>query len=95
MNKLYQTIGSGDLKTNVNNAFKLAEQGPVVVLSRTQPKAVMVSPHEWNRIAERLELLEQLQEARRIIARNDANNSWVSSEEARARMAKHGISVED
>ena len=93
MNELYQTIAAGDLKANTNEAFAMAEKGPVVVLSRATPKAVLVSPDEWNRIAKRLKMLEALQEAQRIEARNDANQSWVSSAEMKARLAKRGVNV--
>jgi prevent-host-death family protein len=87
MHELYQTIAAGDLKANTNNAFAMAARGPVVVLSRATPKAVLVAPEEWNRIAERLKMLEALVEAQRIEARNEANQSWVTSTEMRARLA--------
>ena len=93
MHELYQTIAAGDLKANTNNAFAMAERGPVVVLSRATPKAVLVAPDEWNRIAERLKILEALLEAQRIEARNEANSSWVSSTEMKARLAKRGVNV--
>jgi PHD/YefM family antitoxin component YafN of YafNO toxin-antitoxin module len=73
--------------------FALVEQGPVVVLSKATPKAVMVSVDEWNRIANRLEMLEALAEAQRIEARNNANQSWISSSEMRERLAKRGLDV--
>jgi prevent-host-death family protein len=93
MNELYQTIAAGDLKANANEAFAMAEKGPVVVLSRATPKAVLVAPDEWNRIAKRLKMLEALQEAQQIEARNDANQSWISSAEMKARLAKRGVNV--
>jgi prevent-host-death family protein len=94
MHELYQTIAAGDLKANTNNAFAMAARGPVVVLSRATPKAVLVAPEEWNRIAERLKMLEALVEAQRIEARNEANQSWVTSTEMRARLAKRGVKPE-
>lgn len=93
MHELYQTIAAGDLKANTNNAFAMAARGPVVVLSRATPKAVLVAPEEWNRIAERLKMLEALVEAQRIEARNEAAQSWVTSTEMRARLAKRGVDV--
>ncbi len=93
MHELYQTIAAGDLKANTNQAFAMAEKGPVIILSRATPKAVLVSPDEWNRIAKRLKVLEALQEAQRIEARNEANQSWVSSTEMQARLAKPGVNV--
>jgi prevent-host-death family protein len=93
MHELYQTISAGDLKSNTNEAFELVEKGPVIVLSRATPKAVLVSPDEWNRIARRLKMLEALQEAQRIEAQNDANGSWVSGAELKERLAKRGVNV--
>ena len=93
MHELYQTIAAGDLKANTNEAFALVEKGPVIVLSRATPKAVLVAPDEWNRIAKRLRMLETLVEAQRVEARNEANQSWVTSSEMRERLAKRGVDV--
>ena len=93
MHELYQTIAAGDLKANTNEAFALAEKGPVIVLSRATPKAVLVAPDEWNRIARRLNMLETLVEAQRVEARNEANQSWVTSSEMKERLAKRGVDV--
>jgi prevent-host-death family protein len=93
MHELYQTLAAGDLKANTNEAFAMTEKGPVVILSKATPKAVLVSPSEWNRIARRLKMLEMLQEAQQIEARNEANQSWVSSAEMRARLAQRGMNV--
>ncbi|MBE2237399.1 MAG: type II toxin-antitoxin system Phd/YefM family antitoxin [Caldilineaceae bacterium] len=93
MHKLYQTIAAGDLKANTNAAFAMAEEGPVVVLSKATPKAVLVSPDEWNRIAQRLSVLEALVEAQRIEVLNETNQSWVTGAELRDRLAKRGVNV--
>ena len=93
MHELYQTIAAGELKANTNEAFAMAEKGPVIILSRATPRAVLVSPDEWNRIAKRLRMLESLQEAHRIEARNNADGSWVSSAEMKERLAKRGVNV--
>ncbi|HHY55363.1 MAG TPA: type II toxin-antitoxin system Phd/YefM family antitoxin [Chloroflexi bacterium] len=93
MHELHQTIAANELKNNARRAFALAEKGPVVIISRAKPKAVLVAPDEWNRIARRLEILESLLEAQRIEARNDADDSWVSSIEMRDRLMKRGVDV--
>jgi hypothetical protein len=53
----------------------------------------LVAPDEWNRIAKRLEMLESLLEAQRIEARNDADDSWVTSAEMRERLIRRGVDV--
>ncbi len=93
MHELYQTIAAGDLKSNTNGAFEMAEKGPVIVLSKATPKAVLVAPEEWNRIAKRLKMMEALLEAQRIEQRNNANDSWISSAEMSERLAKRGVNV--
>lgn len=60
MHKLYETMPASEIKQNTNAAFEKAVNGPVVVLSRTQPKAVIVSPEMWNATAERLAYLESM-----------------------------------
>ena len=60
MHTLYQTASVGDLKANANTMFKQAQNGPVVILSRATPKAVLVSPNLWNETARRLADLERI-----------------------------------
>lgn len=67
--------------------------GPVILAQRSRPAAVLVSVEQWDQIAEELTTLRLLAESRRVAARNDANQSWVSSTEMRERMAKHGVVV--
>lgn len=67
--------------------------GPVVLAQRSRPAAVLVSVEQWDQLAEELNRLRLLAESRHIAARNNANQSWVSSAEMRKRMAKHGVVV--
>lgn len=60
IHKLYNTFGSGELRSNAAKAFKLAQDAPVMVLNRTVPQVVMVSPELWNQTAERLAYLERV-----------------------------------
>lgn len=88
MQAVPQTIAADDLHAKPNEAFAMLAGGPVIVLGSAEPKAVLVSVDEWNRIASRLKLLEALLEAQHIEARNDAEQSWVSSSELRQRLAQ-------
>jgi hypothetical protein len=49
---------------------------------------------ELNRIADRIKLLEMLLEAQQVEARNEADQSWITSAELRDRLAKRGVNVE-
>lgn len=93
MHEVYQTIATDDLRANTNEVFTMIANGPVIVLSKTMPKAVLVSVSEWNRIAKRLKTLEALVEAQRIEVRNEANQTWVTNSEMKARLAKRGVNV--
>ena len=93
MQTVHQTIADGDLRAKPAEAFAMLAEGPVVVLGKAEPKAVLVSVDEWNRIARRLRMLEALVEAQRIEARNDANQSWVTSSELKQRLAERGMDV--
>ena len=94
MNAMPQVASLSQITKEAPMVGAMLEDGPVLLTARTERFGVLVSVDEWNRIAARLELLEDLQEARRIIARNDANDSWVSGEEIRRRMAERGVHVE-
>lgn len=67
MHELYQTIAAGDLKAHTAAAFEMAEKGPVVIMSRATPKAVMVTPDEWDSTARLIQdLRDQLNRERRL-----------------------------
>lgn len=90
MNQLYQTYGAGDLKTHTAKAFEMAKKGPVVILSRQQPKGVLVDPEQWNAMAARLKMLETIHEARKLEAIANEAGSWVPWEQTKARMKANG-----
>lgn len=97
MNSVFDTVSTGDLKVNPAAIVrKVEESGPVTLMNRTTPVAIIVSVEEWNQIAKRMKSMEEqlLKVAQRkagewdfldsldeIAARNDANDSWVSNEE--------------
>ena len=71
----------------------MAASAPVVLMSRSEPAGVLVSPQEWNQIVNRLRHLEALQEARHNILANNTNQTWVSSAEMRKKMQTRGVNV--
>jgi prevent-host-death family protein len=88
-----QTIPISELRRQQDKILKMAESAPVVLMSRSEPAGVLVSPQEWNQIVSRLRQLEALHEARRNIDQNDAHHSWVSSAEMRKKMQNRGVDV--
>ncbi|MBV7331312.1 type II toxin-antitoxin system Phd/YefM family antitoxin [Chloroflexi bacterium TSY] len=63
MQKVMQTTSSGNVKTNPYATFKMANKGPVLVLSKSVPQVVMISVNEWNRLADKIAYLEGLVDA--------------------------------
>ncbi len=92
-NPIPQTAPISAFRRQQDKILKMTEAAPVVLMSRSEPAAVLVSPQEWNQIVERLRVLDALHEARRNIAQNDANQSWVSSTEMRKKMQERGVDV--
>ena len=92
-NPIPQSVPISQLRRQQDKILKMAESSPVVLMSRSEPAGVLVSPQEWNQIVERLRQLEALQEARHNIAQNDAKQSWVSSAEMREKMRSRGVDV--
>ena len=60
MNQLYPTITTAQLRDNPSAVYKLSEKEPVVILSRSTPKLVCVSPQAWNTTAKLIEDQEDL-----------------------------------
>lgn len=83
------------LQKNHGSILGMLANGPVILTQHSKPAAVMIAPDQWDTIAKRLQMLETVAEARRIEARNDANNSWTSGEEMRRMMAERGVNVGD
>ena len=51
---LPQTAPISDLRNRQNEILRMTENGPVVLLSRSKPSAVLISPEQWNAIADAL-----------------------------------------
>jgi|GEM_PF-2976151 len=60
MQKQYETISSRELRSNPAAAMQKADAEPVVILSGSTPRAVMVSFEQWNTTAARLAYLERV-----------------------------------
>ena len=56
MNAIY-TESISDFRNNYDAALKKLAQGPVLLLQRSKPAAVLVEPESWNQIAEEMQAL--------------------------------------
>lgn len=88
-----QTVPISELRRQQDKILQMAENAPVVLMSRSEPAGVLISPNTWNELVKRLRHLEALQKAQKAVAQNDANQSWVSSAEMRTRMKERGVDV--
>lgn len=60
MNRLPQLASVSDLRNNHLGVFALLAKGPVVLVNRTQPQGILLSPEQWDKLLTRLEDLEDL-----------------------------------
>lgn len=58
MNRIMETRPVSEMNRNPNAILELLAAGPVVLMQRSVPAGVLVSPKEWNRLFDRLEELE-------------------------------------
>ncbi|MCB9151328.1 MAG: hypothetical protein H6641_21445 [Caldilineaceae bacterium] len=62
MLQLMATAPVSDMNRRARDVLAMLEEGPVALLQRSEPAAIMVSPVEWNKIAAELEELENLRD---------------------------------
>ena len=55
MNRLPQFAGISDLRNKHLEVFAQLADGPVVLLNRTQPQGILLSPTQWDALLTRLE----------------------------------------
>lgn len=60
MSTVPQIVPVSDMSTKQTQVLAKLADGPVILAQRSKPTAVMVSVHEWDTIARRLEIAEAL-----------------------------------
>jgi len=65
---MLKTTTVTELRADLAACISHLDEGPVVVMSRSRPAAVLVEPEVFEAILERLELLEDLLDGRRAVA---------------------------
>jgi prevent-host-death family protein len=66
--KVFKTTTVTELRSNLAGYLNQLDDGPVIVLSRSRPTAVLVKPQVFDGLLDRIELLEDLVDGRRAIA---------------------------
>jgi prevent-host-death family protein len=64
ISRIPQMVSVSDLKNHHLEVIAKLRQGPVLLASRNQPTAVLLSPEQWNEIVDLLEDWDELMIAR-------------------------------
>lgn len=65
---MIRTTNVSNLRSDLSSFLKDLDEGPVLVLSHSRPKAVLIEPELFEALVEKIELLEDLVDGRRAIA---------------------------
>ena len=73
---MLRTTNVSNLRNDLSMYLSNLEDGPILVLSHSQPKAVLVDPELFDALVEKVEMLEDLVDGRRALAeyREDPDN---------------------
>ncbi len=75
-----QTAPISDMRRRQDEILAMAQEAPVLLMSRSQPAGVLISVEQWDAMAIELRNARLLAEAKRIEAKT-ANEDWVSHDE--------------
>jgi len=64
---MFKTTAVTELRSDLSALIKGLDDGPLVVLSRSRPVAVLVDPEMFDTIIEKCELIEDLLDGRRAV----------------------------
>ncbi|TFH33142.1 MAG: type II toxin-antitoxin system Phd/YefM family antitoxin [Anaerolineales bacterium] len=66
--EMLRTTNVSTLRTELSSFLSDLEDGPILILSHSTPKAVLIDPELFDSLVEKVELLEDLVDGRRVIA---------------------------
>lgn len=58
LNRIPQTASMQDIKNRTGEVTEKIHHGPVLLMNRATPQAVIISPAQWNAIVDRIEEIE-------------------------------------
>lgn len=65
---MFRTTTVSELRSDLSSLLASLEDGPLLVLSHSKPKAMLIDPEFFDSLVERVELLEDLLDGRQSIA---------------------------
>jgi PHD/YefM family antitoxin component YafN of YafNO toxin-antitoxin module len=65
---MYRTTTVTELRADLSSIIATLEDGPLLVLSHSKPKAMLIEPELFDNLIERVALLEDLLDGRQAIA---------------------------
>ena len=65
---MLRTTNVSTLRTDLSSFLSDLEDGPVLILSHSTPKAVLIDPDLFDSLVEKVELLEDIVDGRRAIS---------------------------
>ena len=65
---MFKTTTVSELRSDLSSLIANLEDGPLLVLSHSKPKAMLIEPELFENLIERVELLEDLLDGRQAIA---------------------------
>lgn len=76
MLQLMKTAPVSDMNRRAKEVLAMLENGPVALLQRSEPVAVMVQPTEWNKLLQELEDLQDVVAAYRAEIELDSDDDF-------------------
>ena len=65
---MFRTTTVTQLRADLSTLLSSLEEGPLIVLSHSKPKAMLIDPELFDNLIERIELLEDILDGRRAVA---------------------------
>ena len=85
--QLLRTASVSELRSGLSTFIGKLEEGPIVVMSRSHPAAILVDPDVFEALIENAETLEDILDGRMALAHYSANpETTVDAEEVFARL---------
>lgn len=86
---MLRTTTVTELRSDLSSLIASLEDGPLLVLSHSKPKALLIEPELFDNLLQRVELLEDILDGRQVIAEYIENpDSALDAEEVFERIGQ-------